>query len=155
MSNLLERTLVVAKPDAVQRGYLGEIISRFERRGLRLISAKLIQINRNFAEKHYFVHKGKPFYEGLVNYIISTPVLAMIWEGENAISAIRQTVGSTNPLDAAPGTIRHDLALLTSRNLIHASDSPENAEKEIALWFDPSEIYIWNQGNDAWIYGKN
>lgn len=155
MSNLPERTLVVAKPDAIQRGYIGEIITRFERRGLRLISAKFIQITRDFAEKHYFVHKGKPFYKGLVNYIISAPVLAMIWEGENAITAIRQTVGSTNPLDAVPGTIRHDLALLTSRNLIHASDSPENAEKEIALWFDPSELYAWNQSNESWIYGKN
>ena len=155
MSNLLERTLVVAKPDAIQRGYLGEIITRFERRGLRMISAKFIQINRDFAEKHYFIHKGKPFYEGLVNYIISAPVLAMIWEGENAISAIRQTVGSTNPLEAAPGTIRHDFSLLTSRNLIHASDSPENAEKEITLWFDPSELFSWNQSNESWIYGKN
>lgn len=155
MSNLSERTLVVAKPDAVQRGYLGEIITRFERRGLRLISAKFIQVTRDFAEKHYSVHKGKPFYEGLVNYIISAPVLAMIWEGENAIMAIRQSVGSTNPLDAAPGTIRHDLAILTSRNLIHASDTPENADKEIALWFNISEIFTWKQSNDTWIYGKN
>jgi nucleoside-diphosphate kinase len=155
MSNLPERTLVVAKPDAVQRGFIGEIITRFERRGLRLVSAKFIQITREFAEKHYSIHRGKPFFEGLVNYIISAPVLAMIWEGENAIAAIRQTVGSTNPLDAAPGTIRHDLALLTSRNLIHASDSPDNAEKEIALWFNPSEIFSWNQSDEPWIYGKN
>ncbi len=155
MLNLIEKSLVVAKPDAVQRGYIGEIITRFERRGLRLVSAKFIQITREFAEKHYSIHQGKPFFEGLVNYIISSPVLAMVWEGENAIAAIRQTVGSTNPLDATPGTIRHDLALLTSRNLIHASDSPENAEKEIALWFNPSEIYSWNQSNEAWIYGKN
>ena len=155
MSNIIERSLVVAKPDAIQRGYIGEIISRFERRGLKLISAKFVHVTRDFAEKHYHVHKGKPFYKGLVNYIISAPVLAMIWEGENSITAIRQTVGSTDPLDAAPGTIRHDLALLTSRNLIHASDSSENAEKEIALWFDPSEIHSWDQSNDQWIYGKN
>jgi len=155
MSNSHERTLVVAKPDAIQRGYLGEIISRFERRGLRLISAKFIRISRDFAEKHYSIHKGKPFYQGLVNYIISAPVLAMIWEGENAVAAIRQAVGATNPLEAAPGTIRHDLALLTSRNLIHASDSLENAEKEIALWFDSSEIFPWDQSDESWIYGKN
>ena len=155
MSNLSERSLVVAKPDAVQRGYLGEIITRFEKRGIRLTAAKFIQVSRDFAEKHYSIHKGKPFYEGLVTYIISSPVLAMVWEGENAIAAIRQTVGSTNPLDASPGTIRHDLAILTSRNLIHASDSSENAENEIALWFNPSEIFTWKQNNDTWIYGKN
>ena len=155
MSNLIERSLVIAKPDAVQRGYIGAIITRFENRGIRLTAAKFIQVTRDFAEKHYSIHKGKPFFAGLVIYIISSPVLAMVWEGENAIAAIRQTVGSTNPLDAAPGTIRHDLAILTSRNLIHASDSSENAEKEIALWFNPSEIFTWKQNNDTWIYGKN
>jgi nucleoside-diphosphate kinase len=155
MSNLTDRSLVIAKPDAVQRGYIGEIITRFENRGIRLTAAKFIQVSRDFAEKHYSIHKGKPFYEGLVTYIISSQVLAMVWEGENAIAAIRQTVGSTNPLDASPGTIRHDLAILTSRNLIHASDSSENAEKEIALWFNPSEIFTWKQNNDTWIYGKN
>lgn len=150
-----ERSLVLAKPDAVQRGLLGEIITRFERRGLILIAAKFISVSKEFAEKHYAIHKGKSFYEGLVKYIISTPILAMVWEGENAIAAIRQTVGTTNPLDASPGTIRHDLAILTSRNLIHASDSSNNAEKEISLWFQSSEIFEWKPANDTWIYGKN
>jgi nucleoside-diphosphate kinase len=155
MVNILEKTLVLAKPDAVQRGVLGEIISRFERRGLKLVAAKFIQVSKEFAEKHYAIHKGKPFYEGLVKYIISAPILAMVWEGENAIAAVRQTVGATNPLESAPGTIRHDLAILTSRNLIHASDSAENAGEEIALWFNPSELFEWNLQNDQWIYGKN
>jgi nucleoside-diphosphate kinase len=155
MKNQKERSLVLAKPDAIQRGLLGEIISRFEKRGLVLVAAKFLLVSKEFAEKHYAVHRGKPFFEGLVKYIISTPVMAMVWEGENAISAIRQTVGATNPLEAAPGTIRHDLAILTSRNLVHASDSIENAEKEIALWFLPSEITEWNIENEKWIYGKN
>jgi nucleoside-diphosphate kinase len=155
MTNSKERTLVLAKPDAIQRGLLGEIISRFERRGLKLVAVKLTHVSRNFAEKHYEIHKGKPFYEGLVKYIISAPVLAMVWEGENSIAAVRQTVGATNPLEAAPGTIRHDLAMLTSRNLIHASDSLENADKEISLWFDPTELKDWDLQNDQWIFGKN
>jgi nucleoside-diphosphate kinase len=155
MNNLKERTLVLAKPDAIQRGLLGEIISRFEKRGLILVGAKLCNVTRNFAEQHYAIHKGKPFYEGLVKYLISSPVMAMVWKGENAISAVRQTVGATNPLEAAPGTIRHDLAILTSRNLIHASDSRENAESEISHWFDASEIHEWELTNDQWIYGKN
>jgi len=155
MTNLKEKTLVLAKPDAVQRGLLGEIISRFEKRGLKLVAAKLCLVTRDFAEKHYGIHKGKPFYEGLVKYIISAPVLAMIWEGENAVAAVRQTVGATNPLEAAPGTIRHDLAILTSRNLIHASDSSETAKTEISLWFEESEIHEWELQNDQWIYGKN
>jgi nucleoside-diphosphate kinase len=155
MTNPKERTLVLAKPDAIQRGILGEIISRFERRGLKLIGAKLSDVSRDFAEKHYAIHKGKSFYEGLVKYIISAPVLAMVWEGENSIAAVRQTVGATNPLDAAPGTIRHDLAMLTSRNLVHASDSHENAEKEISLWFDPTELKEWDLQNDQWVFGKN
>ena len=155
MTESVERTLVIAKPDAVQRGYLGEIISRLEKRGLRLTASKFIQISRDFAEKHYAIHQGKPFYQGLVNYIISTPVLAMVWAGENSIAAVRQTVGATNPLEAASGTIRHDLALLTSRNLIHASDSLENAEKEISLWFDSTEIFEWEQDSKEWIFGKN
>ena len=155
MINLKEKTLVLAKPDAVQRGLLGEIISRFEKRGLKMVAAKFCQVTRDFAEKHYAIHKGKPFYEGLVKYITSAPVLAMIWEGENAVEAVRQTVGATNPLEAAPGTIRHDLAILTSRNLIHASDSAENARSEIALWFEESEIHEWELEDDQWIYGKN
>ena len=155
MNNLNERSMVIAKPDAVQRGLLGEIVSRFENRGLRLIGAKLIQVNKDFAELHYSAHKGKSFYNGLIQYLTSSPVLAMVWEGENAVSAIRQTVGATNPQEAATGSIRHDFALQTSRNLIHASDSLESAQIEIDLWFNNDELFPWIQDNDQWVYGKN
>ncbi len=149
------RTLVIIKPDGVQRGLIGEIISRFEKRGLKLTAAKFIKITREFAERQYAIHKGKPFFEGLVNYMISTPVLAMIWEGEKAIEAVRQTIGATNPLESLPGTIRHDLSLLTSRNLVHASDSEKTADEEITLWFKESEIFSWDQSDIIWIFGKN
>jgi nucleoside-diphosphate kinase len=151
----LERTLVLVKPDAIQRGLAGEIIARFERRGLKLIGAKFIQVSQEFAETHYAVHKGKPFYAGLVRYIISSPLMAMVWEGPGAVAAVRQTVGATNPAEAAPGTLRHDYALITSRNLTHASDSPENAELEIALWFKPDELFEWDRTVDPWLLGKN
>jgi len=151
----LERTLVLVKPDAIQRGLTGEIIARFERRGLKLIGAKFIQVSQEFAETHYAVHKGKPFYAGLVRYIISSPLMAMVWEGPGAVAAVRQTVGATNPAEAAPGTIRHDYALITSRNLTHASDSPEIAELEIALWFKPDELFEWDRTVDPWLLGKN
>jgi nucleoside-diphosphate kinase len=151
----LERTLVLIKPDAVQRGLTGEIISRLERRGLLIIAAKFVQVDQKLAEKHYAAHIGKPFYNGLIKYICSSPMLAMVWQGENCISAIRQTMGATNPLEAEPGTIRHDLALITSRNLTHASDSSESAEKEITLWFKPSEMVSWNRDGESWISGKN
>ena len=151
----MERTLVLVKPDAVQRGLTGEIIARFEHRGLKLIGAKFIQVNQEFAETHYAVHKGKPFYADLVRYIISSPLMAMVWEGPGAVAAVRQTVGATNPAEAAPGTIRHDYALTTSRNLTHASDSPENAEIEIALWFKPDELFDWDRTVDPWLLGKN
>ncbi len=150
----MERTLVLVKPDGVQRGLIGEIISRLEHRGLKLVALKFIKIDQPFAETHYAVHKGKPFFEGLVKYITSAPVVAMVWEGPNVIAAVRQTTGATNPINAAPGTIRHDLAIQTGRNLIHASDSPENAEAEIALWFKVDEITSWERGLDAWYYEK-
>jgi len=150
-----QRTLVLIKPDGVQRGLIGEIISRLERRGLMLIAMNYRQVTRDFAENHYGMHDGKPFYKGLVKYITSSPLVAMVWEGTEAVSAVRQTVGATNPLEAAPGTIRHDLALLTSRNLIHASDSVETAEKEIAMWFDPDEIFPWERPHEDWISGLN
>ena len=151
----MERTLVIIKPDAVQRGLIGDITSRLEKRGLRLTAAKFISVSRTLAETHYSVHVGKPFYVGLVNYITSSPVLVMVWEGENAVFAVRQTMGKTNPLDADPGTIRHDFALTTSRNLTHASDSPENAQKEIDLWFKPEELIDWDRNTDSWVFGKN
>jgi nucleoside-diphosphate kinase len=150
-----QRTLVLIKPDGVQRGLVGEIISRLEKRGLMLIAMNYRQVDKEFAEKHYGAHVGKPFYNGLIKYITSAPLVAMVWEGTEAIKAVRQTVGSTNPLDAAPGTIRHDLALLTSRNLIHASDSTETAEKEIAFWFKKEEIFEWVRPHEDWISGLN
>ncbi|MDT8897558.1 MAG: nucleoside-diphosphate kinase [Thermanaerothrix sp.] len=151
----MERTLVLIKPDAVQRGLIGEVILRLERRGLKLIAAKFLQVSQELAEAHYAVHKGKPFYEGLVRYITSSPLMAMVWEGPNAVAAVRQTMGATRPTEAAPGTIRHDFALEVGRNLTHASDSPETAAQEIALWFKPEEIYPWERATDPWITGQN
>jgi nucleoside-diphosphate kinase len=151
----MEKTFVIIKPDAVQRALIGEIITRLERRGLHLIASKFLSVSKDLAETHYAVHKGKPFYEGLVNYICSSPVLAMVWEGENAVAAVRQTMGATNPLMAAPGTIRHDFALGTGRNLTHASDSVENAQLEIDLWFKPGELLSWSRDSDKWVFGNN
>lgn len=151
----MEQTLVLIKPDAVQRGFTGEIISRLERRGIRIVACKFVLVDKALAEKHYSAHVGKPFYLGLVKYICSSPLMAMVWEGENCVAAIRQTMGATNPVESLPGTIRHDLALITSRNLTHASDSPESAEKEIALWFHPAEIFSWQRDGELWITGKN
>jgi nucleoside-diphosphate kinase len=151
----LERTLVLVKPDGVQRGLVGEVISRLERRGLRLVAAKFMQVSRELAETHYAVHQGKPFYAGLVTYITSAPVMAMVWEGPNAVAAVRQTMGATRPTEAAPGTIRHDFALEVGRNLTHASDTPENGEKEVALWFKTGELVAWKRDVDPWIFEKN
>jgi len=151
----LEKTFVLVKPDGVQRGLVGEILSRLEKRGLKLSGAKFLQVPMSLAEKHYAVHKGKPFYDGLIRYITSGPVMAMIFEGPNAIQAVRQTMGLTDPLKAAPGTIRHDFALGIGRNLTHASDSLENAQQEISLWFVEGEIVNWVKSNEDWISGDN
>jgi len=151
----LEQTLVLIKPDGVQRGLIGEVIRRLEQRGLKLVAAKFMQVSRDLAERHYAVHQGKPFYEGLVNYIISAPVMAMVWEGPNAVAAVRQTMGATRPAEAAPGTIRHDFALTVGRNLTHASDSPENGQAEVALWFRPEELISWSRPTDDWIFANN
>jgi len=151
----VERTFVLAKPDAVQRGLIGEIIKRLEQRGLKLVAAKFLQVSTELAEQHYAVHKGKSFYEGLIRYICSAPVMAMVWEGPQAVAAVRQTMGATRPTEAAPGTIRHDFGLEVGRNLTHASDSVENAIAEINLWFKPEEIVQWNQSNGDWIFGNN
>lgn len=148
----MERSLVLIKPDGVQRGLIGEIITRFEQRGLKLVAAKFILVPRTLAETHYAVHKGKPFYEGLVGRITSSPVLALVWEGAQVISVIRQTVGATNPINAAPGTIRHDLGITSEFNLVHASDSPENGQLEVSLWFKPEEITSWDRDYDRWTY---
>jgi nucleoside-diphosphate kinase len=149
---IMEQTLVLVKPDGVQRGLVGEVISRLERRGLRMVAAKFMWVNQDLAETHYAIHIGKPFYESLINYITSTPVMAMVWEGTNAIQAVRQTMGSTNPTEAAPGSVRHDYALEIGRNLTHASDSIENGKKEVALWFTPEELVSWSRDNDRWIF---
>jgi nucleoside-diphosphate kinase len=150
----VERSLVLVKPDGVQRALIGEVISRLERRGLRLVAAKFMQVSRELAETHYAIHKGKPFYNGLIDYITSAPVMAMVWEGPNAVAAIRQTMGSTRPTEAAPGSLRHDFALEVGRNLTHASDTVENGEKEVALWFKPEELVDWNREVDRWVFEK-
>ena len=150
----MERTLVLVKPDGVERGLIGEVVSRLERRGLRLVAAKFVKVSKELAETHYAVHKGKPFYEGLISYITSAPVMAMVWEGPNAVAAVRQTMGSTRPTEAAPGTLRHDFALEVGRNLTHASDEPANAEKEVDLWFKKDELVDWTREVDRWIFEK-
>jgi nucleoside-diphosphate kinase len=148
----VEQTLVLIKPDGVQRGLIGEIIARLERRGLRLVGAKFLQVSQELAKTHYAIHKGKPFYDGLISYITSSPVMAMVWEGPNAISAVRQTMGSTKPIEAAPGSVRHDFGLEVGRNLTHASDTPENGKMEVALWFNPQELVRWERDTDRWIF---
>lgn len=151
----MERTFVAIKPDGVQRGLIGEIVKRFENRGYILCGAKLIQVTPEMAAAHYAEHVGKPFYNGLVNYITSGPVFAMVWEGENVIAGVRQTVGATNPVNAAPGTIRHDFAAKMDRNLIHASDSPESAAREISIWFKDEEVLTWEKIGFNWVFGRN
>lgn len=148
----MEKSLVLIKPDAVQRGLIGEIISRLENRGLRLIAAKFLSVPIDLAKAHYAIHEGKPFYEPLLKFITSSPVMAMVWEGPDAIEAIRQTVGKTRGTQAAPGTIRHDYGLQAKFNLVHASDASETAEKEIELWFKPEELVKWNRDLENWMY---
>lgn len=148
----MERSLVLVKPDGVQRGLIGKIISRLEKRGLRLVAAKFMTVSRELAETHYAIHEGKPFFDGLIKYITAAPVMAMVWESPNSIVAVRQTMGATRPTEAAPGSIRHDYALEVGRNLTHASDTPENGEKEIALWFRPNELIHWERDIDRWIF---
>ena len=150
----MERSLVLVKPDGVQRGLVGEVIARFERRGLRLVGAKFMQVSQDLAKQHYAEHEGKPFYDGLISYITSAPVMAMVCEGPNAVAAIRQTVGSTKPVESAPGTIRHDFALEVGRNLIHASDKPETGTRETALWFKNEELVDWKRDVDRWVFEK-
>jgi nucleoside-diphosphate kinase len=151
MEDYVEKTLVLVKPDGVQRGLVGEVIKRLENRGLRLIGGKFLQVSRELAEKHYGIHKGKDFYESLLAYITSAPVMAMAWDGPNAVAAVRQTMGATRPTEAAPGSIRHDFGLEIGRNLTHASDSPENGENEIALWFANDELIDWDQTISPWV----
>ncbi|HID88592.1 MAG TPA: nucleoside-diphosphate kinase [Anaerolineales bacterium] len=148
----MERTLVIIKPDGVQRGLIGEIIRRFEHRGLRIAAMKMIQISTELAERHYAVHKGKPFYEGLIQYITSGPVVVMVLEGKRAIEIVRRTMGATNPAEAAPGTIRADFGVEIGRNLVHGSDSPETAAFEVPLFFSEEEIISYSRDVDPWIY---
>lgn len=148
----MDRTLIIVKPDGVQRGLTGEIISRFERRGLKVVALKMLQVAQSLAEEHYAVHKGRPFYDSLIEYIVSAPVVVMALEGKSAVKAARQTIGATNPLEAAPGTIRGDFGMEIGRNLIHGSDSDENAATELALWFNEDEFAPQDRPGEAWIY---
>lgn len=146
-----ERTLVLVKPDAMQRGLAGEVLRRIEQRGLRLIGLKLMHIDDSLARRHYAEHEGKPFFAGLIEYITSAPVVAAVFEGPDAVRAVRATVGATNPVEAAPGSIRADFGLQKGRNLVHASDSPESGEREIALFFRPEELVSWERDIDRWV----
>ena len=143
--------MVLVKPDGVQRGLIGEIISRLERRGLKLVGMKLMQVDDVLARQHYGEHVDRPFFAGLVAFITSSPVVAMAWEAENAVEAVRNTMGQTNPTTSPPGTIRGDLALDIGRNLVHGSDSPESAERELALFFGAGELLDYTRANDGWI----
>ena len=148
----MERTFVMVKPDGVQRGIIGEVLQRFESKGLKLVAAKFMKIDEELASKHYGEHIGKPFYEPLVKFITSGPVLAMVWEGNNSISTVRTVVGKTNPADAGPGTIRGDYGMTTGRNIIHASDSPTSAEREINLFFEKNEVLDYTRIDEVWVY---
>ncbi|HIE38220.1 MAG TPA: nucleoside-diphosphate kinase [Anaerolineales bacterium] len=148
----MEQTLVIIKPDAVQRGLIGEIVGRFERRGLRIVAMKMMRITPQLAERHYAVHKGKPFYPGLIQYITSAPVVVMVLEGNQAIEIVRRTMGATNPADAVPGTIRADLGLEVGRNLVHGSDGPDTAAFEIPLFFSEEEVLSYTRDTDHWIF---
>ena len=147
----MERTLVLVKPDAVQRGLIGEVISRLEKTGLKLVALKMLHMDRELAGRHYAIHQGKPFFEGLVGFITSSPLVAAVFEGPNAVEVVRKTMGATDPVKAAPGTIRGDLALDIGRNAVHGSDSKENAEKEINLFFAPREIVSYKRNVEPWI----
>ena len=147
----MERTLVLIKPDGVQRGLVGEVVSRLERRGLKLVAMKLMQIDDALARQHYAEHVDRPFFADLVVFISSSPVVAMVWDADKAVDAVRNTMGETNPVESPMGTIRGDLALDIGRNLIHGSDSPETASREINLFFNPSEIQEHQRNTDLWI----
>ena len=147
----MEQTLVLVKPDGVQRGLIGEVIGRLEHRGLKLVGMKLMQVDESLAHRHYGEHVDRPFFPGLVSFITSGPIVAMAWEANNAVEIVRNTMGPTNPATAAPGTIRGDLCVDIGRNLIHGSDSPESAERELALFFRADEILSYARASDPWI----
>ena len=146
----VERTFLAIKPDGVQRGLVGEILGRFEQKGFKLIALKQLTPSIELAEKHYGVHKDRPFFSGLVEFITSGPVVAMVWEGDGVIAGARKLIGATQPLEADPGTIRGDLAVNIGRNVIHGSDGLETADFEIGLWFNPSELNDWNPSDQTW-----
>ncbi len=145
-----ERTFLAIKPDGVQRGLVGEILGRFERKGFKLVGLKQLIPSQELAEKHYGVHKERPFFDGLVNFITSGPVIAMVWEGDGVITSARKLIGSTKPLESEPGTIRGDLAINIGRNVIHGSDSKETAAFEIGLWFTSAELNDWTPSDQGW-----
>lgn len=145
-----ERTLVLIKPDAVQRLLAGRILARFEERGLKIVGLKLVAVDRGLAERHYAIHREKPFFAGLVDFITSSPLVAVALDGPNSIAVVRAMVGATRPHEAAPGTIRGDFALETAQNLVHASDGPETADAELALWFAPEELQDYEREIDRW-----
>lgn len=148
----MEKTFIMIKPDGVQRGLVGDIISRFERKGFTLVGLKQLAVSRELAEKHYDVHSDKPFFGGLVEFIISSPVVAMVWQGEGVITSARKLIGATNPLSAEPGTIRGDYGITIGRNIIHGSDAPETAQNEITLWFGEGEVSAWEPTLKEWLY---
>ncbi len=148
---MAERTLVLVKPDGVQRGLAGEVISRLERRGLKLVAMKLMQVSDELARQHYGEHIDRPFFGGLVGFITSSPIVAMVWEANNAVEIVRNTMGQTNPVSSPAGTIRGDLGVDIGRNLVHGSDSPESAEREVNLFFRPEEILSYDRSMDPWL----
>ena len=148
----MERTLILVKPDAVQRGLIGEVLGRLEARGLRIVGLQLMHVDEALARRHYAEHDGKPFFTGLVDYITSSPLVAAVLEGPDAVAAARQTMGATRPTEAAPGTIRGDLGLEVGRNLVHGSDGPESAAREIALFFGEEPLPSWQRDTDPWIF---
>ena len=148
-----ERTLVLVKPDGVQRGLVGDVVSRLERRGLHLVGLKLMRIDEQLAARHYAEHVGKPFYPGLVRFITSSPVVAMVWEGPGAVALVRSTMGATDPAKSAPGTIRGDLAVSIGTNVVHGSDSPERAGVEVGLFFQEDELVSWQSAVAEWTTG--
>lgn len=151
----METTFIALKPDAVQRGLIGEIIGRFERKGFKLVGMKLMNVTREMAENHYGEHKDKPFFGGLVDFITSSPIVAMAWKGNNVVAEGRKMMGATNPSDSAPGTIRGDFAVDLGRNIIHGSDSVASAERELGIFFKPEELVCsWERNNEGWIYEK-
>jgi nucleoside-diphosphate kinase len=150
----MQRTLVLIKPDAVHRRLVGSVVQRFEQKGLRLVGLKLVQADRALAEKHYAVHKGKPFYESLVSFITAGPTVAVVLEGREAVAVVRAMMGPTDGAKAPPGTIRGDFGCSIQNNLVHGSDSPETAAAEIALWFRPEELIAWQPVDSSWVIGE-